>query len=444
MVKLFKFLTAGTILTLVIFAANKINNIVKNEIISKNTIFTSFHSSKFAFNNKKFKNNDLSQKEYSIIDDINIFIEDKNITSKDILLCKNNRYYFKVSDFEKVLGCSIKLTDKGLSVYDNNHQIERNFIHSFLTRDTTPYLSMIDLTEALGLTLSWDYNTKTLKFYKLRTELSHINRKQYKKPALIRFEDITAGLSYKNSDNLQKMRIISDLMYSRDLPFHIAWIPRYKKPKSNIDNDLLTVYSPSNVDFIYTLDYMIAKGGIVGLHGYTHQFGEEESCVGSEFGKNVYFTREYTKEKVEASISTARELDIPFDFFESPHYNSTKEQQVIFEKYFDYIFEPAKNIYNTIPIVSKSNNKTIYVPTPLGYVENNSAEAIINRLKSKSKDNIASFFYHPYIEFGYIKLLSKNNYPEYEYSDASILKQIIRGLDSEGYSPVKITDIKIS
>jgi hypothetical protein len=444
LLRLFKFLTAGVILISMVFAAYRINNRIKNEAMGENIILTSFRSSKPVFNNINLSKNDTPQKGYAIIDNINLFIEEKSVSSKDIILCKNNRYYFKISVFEKILGYSIRITDEGFYVIDDNHQVQNHFIQPLLTHDDTPYLSMIDLTEGLGLTFSWNYDSKTLNFYKLRNKLSHENRKQYKKPSLIRFEDITAGMSYKSSDNLYKMRIISDFMYSKSLPFHIAWIPRYRNPKLDIDNDLLKVYSLSNVDFIYTMDYMIAKGGIVGLHGYTHQYGDEESAIGSEFGYNSYYTREYTKNRVEASINTAKELSIPFKFFESPHYTSSKEQQAIFENYFDYIFEPEKYLFNTIPVISKGNNRTIYVPTPLGYVHKNTAEDIIERIKTKPKDYIASFFYHPYLEFDYIKLKNKDSYPDYEYSDKSILKEIIKCLDSEGFTPVKITDITIS
>ncbi|MCM0650881.1 DUF2334 domain-containing protein [Clostridium swellfunianum] len=444
MKKVLKLLTIFLMLTVSIFSANKLNKIIKTNSVDKNTILASFHSSKSAFNSKRFRKDAFSQMQSNIVKDVNIFIDNKDISSKDLILCNYNRYYFKVSDIETVLNCSIKLAEDTFSVYKDNSKSERSYIHPYLTYDNTPYISMIDLTESLGLTLSWDYESKTLRFYKLKSELSRQSRKQYKKPALIRLEDITAGLSYKKSDNLQKLRIMSDLMYSRDLPFHIAWIPRYLKPSSNIDNDLLKVYSLSNVDFVYTLDYMTAKGGIIGLHGYSHQYDDTETCVGSEFGRNPKVTPEYTKERVELAINTAKQLDIPFEFFESPHYNSTKEQQQVIEKYFDYMYEPAKNTYNTMPILSKGNNKTIYVPTPLGYVQNESAESIIKRINSKPKDHVASFFYHPYIEFDYIKLLNKDGYPEYDYSESSILKQILKALDAKGFSPVKITDIKIS
>jgi hypothetical protein len=449
--KVLKFLTAVTVFILLAFAAYKTNNGIENEAMSKNIMLTSFQLGRPVSKAKNFSKLTQVQKDYTVINDINLFIEGNSIAAKDSILCRNNRYYFSTASFEKILGMTVVITDDGFSVLkaanspDNTvqAQTERQFIHTFITHNDIPYLSMIDITEGLGLKLSWNYESNTLRFYRLRSEVGPRNRHQRKKPALIRFEDVTAGLSLAKSDNLQKMRIIADLMYSKNLPFHIAWVPRYKKPEANIDNDLLNNYSLSNVDFIYTLDYMIAKGGIVGLHGYTHQNGNEESCIGTEFGYKSYFTREYTQSRVEAAINTAKELDIPFKFFESPHYTSSKEQQAVFESYFDYIYEPAKYLFNTIPVVSKGNGRTVYVPTPIGYVRGQNAEDITKRIKANPKDYIASLFYHPYKEFDHIKLINQDDYPEFEYSDASILKQILECLDSEGYSPVKITDIEI-
>jgi hypothetical protein len=425
---------------------------LQDKNLESNIVLTSFNHINQPTKGNSFAIN-LSLKETSFINDVDLYIEGKKISSSKNLICKNNRYYFAVSDFEKIYNYKIKITNNTLFVYtegsknadsDSSYYTDRTLIHPYLEYDNTAYLSMIDMTESLNLTVFWDYDKKTLSFYKVREELSRETRQHSKRPALIRLEDVTAGAIYTNSDSLEKLRIMSDYMYSKDVPFHIAWVPRYMNPEKGIDNNLLEVYSLSNVDFIYTMDYMISKGGIVGLHGYTHQYGGEESIVGAEFGDKACFNLNETKSRIEASIATAKTLDIPYEFFESPHYRSTKEQeQAVFENYFNYMFEPSKALFNNKPALGKGNNKTIYVPAPLGYIHDNDIDDMIKRIKTKPRDHIAAMFYHPSKEFQFIAITNRQGYHKYEYSQDSILHKLLNCLKEERYTPVRITDVRL-
>jgi hypothetical protein len=451
MIKLaIKIVATGIILSSLTFLCFKLVKNLQSTAIENNIILASFNQSGQPLRGKRFSNK-LINAEYTLIRDVDLSIEDTKINSRNNILCKNNRYYFDTYAFESVLGYKVKVDNNRLIAYsedsidtDNKNYMDRELIHDCLYYRDTPYVSMIDLTEALNLTVAWDYEKNTLNFYKVREIIPQQHRGHFKRPALIRFEDVAAGTVYANKDSMSKLRIISDLMYSKNLPFHIAWIPRYMDPEKGIDNNLLENYSLSNVDFIYTLDYMISRGGIVGIHGYTHQYGAEESIVGSEFGDKWCSSLEETEKRIEAAINTAKELDIPYEFFESPHYRSTKEQQqAVFEKYFDYMFEPSKVLFNTRPAISK-NNRTIYVPAALGYVHDEDADDMINRIKTKPKDYLTAFFYHPTKEFQFITLKNDGGYPSYEYSENSILHKLLKCLNDEGYALVKITDIKLA
>ena len=79
-------------------------------------------------------------------------------------------------------------------------------------------------------------------------------------------------------------------------------------------------------DFVYTLDYMLDRDGLIGLHGYTHQYGKTVSIEGLEFhapygnGVNIPATEEYAQERINLAKEAAQNLDIPYAFFEAPHY----------------------------------------------------------------------------------------------------------------------------
>ena len=64
-----------------------------------------------------------------------------------------------------------------------------------------------------------------------------------------------------------------------------------------------------------------------------------ESAVGFEFGNTQPSTSRF-KERIEKAIETAKYLDIPISFFETPHYAITEEQNKIAEDYFKILYYP--------------------------------------------------------------------------------------------------------
>jgi uncharacterized protein YdaL len=384
-----------------------------------------------------------------------IYFENKRISFTRPLLHKNNRYYLPIIDFIKILSDKVESTDEITKVFLEGRYIVINWkegIYEDGTRkcfrnhcsyyDNVYYLSVFDLTQIFNLKIVWHCNVGEIRLFRNREKLMFERRLKLKRPSLIRLEDITAGSDYANCEDLEKLRIIGDFLYSKSIPFHIAWIPRYKNPKKGINNNLLLNFNLYNADFIFTLDYLLTRDGIIGLHGFTHQYKDGESGVDTEFGEGYYSTPEEARERVIKAIDTAKKLNIPYKFFESPHYSCTEVQQAVFEEYFHYIFEPGQGMWNKTPVVSPRNKRTIYVPAPLGYVHDMDIDDMLERIKNNYKCETAALFYHPYKEFQDIELIkSANGYPAYNYSEASFLHKIVRCLNEEGYSQISITDI---
>ena len=194
------------------------------------------------------------------------------------------------------------------------------------------------------------------------------------------------------------------------------------------------------------MDYLINKNGFIGIHGYTHQFKNEVSIDGIEFSKKYNTDEKSINERLKLAIKCANDLDMPYMFFETPHYEATNYQHKIMEKYFNYIYDPNskykesanKTIYKGI------NNKTIYVPTPLDYVEGKEdLNNMLRKINNLKNNDLGSFFYHPSIEFEFIKT-NKNDeeYPVYKYDENSVLHQIIRNFNKVGYKFISIKDLK--
>jgi hypothetical protein len=456
---MFSFLSSKVILNPVVFIILLVILIARKKKKDNNWETDILHNS-FNSEEEPIEYNNYSNKDQLITNDyfsydLKMYFDNERIEFSKNIIFMNNRYYLSIQDLKEAVGFTIEEYSNKTDVYYNNRKITISFENNSYKSDIEKcfrvpsikynnlyYISLIDLVETFNLKVVWSYEAKEINLYRNRDELAKQSRQQLNKPALIRLEDITAGSDYTTSEDLHKLRIVADLMYLRELPFHIAWIPRYKKPQAGIDNDLLTIFNMYNADFIYTLDYLINRGGIIGLHGYTHQYGDGESVEASEFGDEGNADIEFAENRVKLAIEAAEKLNIPYSFFESPHYSITEAQQAAIEGNFNYIFEPAQGVWNDKPYLSKRNNKTVYVPAPWGYVQEKDVESLLGKIRSKSKDSLGALFYHPYKEFEFIHL-SNSGYPDYKYSDESMLKEILKCLEKEGYSLVRITDIRL-
>ena len=197
-----------------------------------------------------------------------------------------------------------------------------------------------------------------------------------------------------------------------------------------------------NSNFLFTLDYIVNNGGNIGLHGYTHQYNNTNSISGVEFGSEGCNNLKEARIRVEKAIKIANKLNIPIKYWETPHYKTTAEEQKIFEEYFDKIYEPAIGIYNKKIIVSKNNEFTKYIPTPLSYVDDDNGYGIMERMKNLDEDQEFSLFYHLSIEIKSIDI-SINDKGDilYKYNKNSILKNIVKLSRSLGYKFSDINDI---
>ncbi|SHI62334.1 hypothetical protein SAMN02745163_00506 [Clostridium cavendishii DSM 21758] len=404
---------------------------------------------------------------------VDFYLNNKKLVFNKPIKNKFNRYYFSLNDFAKTLGVNYKqrknniifenkvkldLDNNIYGIKDNRYSLRGEIIKS----EDDIYISFFDLCDILNLRTHWDYGKGSIIINKIKKE---IKRDTYKneenkelKNSYIRFEDFAPGNVYDegltaeeksglNADeikkldakssgvNLEKMRVVADYMYSKCETFHIALVSRYVNPELGIDNDIARDNNIKNANFLFTIDYLINRNGIVGLHGYTHQYGNAESIIGSEFGKNGYNKESDIRLRVEAAIENAVKLNIPYKFWETPHYRTTKEQQAIFEEYFNYLYEPCIGVYNTEIIESKRNKLTKYIPTPLSYVKDLNVEEMKKSMQNKKSNEIMSLYYHASKEAtNYIEVsIDKENNINYKYNENSVLKKLVNFIQEKGY-----------
>ncbi|WP_368487587.1 DUF2334 domain-containing protein [Clostridium sp. BJN0013] len=320
----------------------------------------------------------------------------------------------------------------------NNPNVKFNLKKNIIKNGDVMYMSLFDLTTILDLKTKWNIEKRKINlFWNKEKIIPSAKNQSSPKHALIRLEDIVAAQRYNTAEHLEKLRIVGDYLYSSGIPFHIAWVPRYIDKTKNIDNDPSKIYNMYNADFIFTMDYLINKNGIIGIHGYTHQFKDEVSIDGIEFSKKYNTDEKSIRERLDLAIKCANDLDLPYTFFETPHYEATDYQHKIMEQYFKYIYEPKDD-------VKSKASKTIYVPTPLNYVDGKEdLNNMINKINNLKPGILGSFFYHPNIEFEFIKLYGKDDdYPAYKYDENSVLHHIIRTFYKKGYNFISIMNLR--
>ena len=300
------------------------------------------------------------------------------------IYAENNRYSLPLAEIVESLGGTVTITDGAAQIQVIGTVIDLNIDGAYFTMngdrfplkrqatvsDGVVYISLIDLQDMLHLKVVWDEDGGILHLFRNMDNIEEERQPQGGRTALVRFEDVTSSQTYRYStaESLEKLRAIFDYCYAKGIPMQMGWIPRYIDPGKGIDNAPAQDYSMHNANFVYTLDYFTERNGLLGLHGYTHQYGTEVTVSGTEFDATHNTSERSIVTRLQYAINDANILGLPAVFFESPHYGATTYQKSIMAKYFDVIFEYRANPRETnVTKVQVGSRVVKYIPTPLGY-----------------------------------------------------------------------------
>lgn len=226
----------------------------------------------------------------------------------------------------------------------------------------------------------------------------------------VRIEDVHA---FREPKELIK---IADYLSNKNIPFTIALIPAYVNPK----NHKITTLSESP-EIVKAVKYMQDKGGTVILHGYTHQYKNEEvSGEGYEFwdGEKDEPLKEnmkiFVKDRVLKGLRICIENGIYPLAFEAPHYAIESEGYKELKKYFStYVGQQQNNdkkfSTNTYPYVIRDTEEfNIFIPENLGYIDPEDKFTFQNIKENLDIVSIVrgfsgGFFFHSYLDIKYLK-----------------------------------------
>lgn len=270
------------------------------------------------------------------------------------------------------------------------------------------------------------------------------------KKALLRLEDVSPG-AYDTEDKLGKLRAMADYLHQEGVPFHVSLIPFYRDPKKNIEINIGDTASPQVKAFVDTMLYMRSRGGLIGLHGYTHQYQSDVSGAGYEFmekGTAVFARPEYAGERVKKALELAGKAGIPIDYWETPHYTASPKQYQVLNNYFGLIYDPNprdKNYKNMSSWESTGlqNQAGVFVPAPLLNVDvEKDVGRILGQLDKNEPGVLASFFFHPFQEYKFMyKMKAPEGYTFYVHETDSYLHRLISGFKERGYAFVTVSDL---
>lgn len=287
------------------------------------------------------------------------------------------------------------------------------------------------------------------------------------KKALLRLEDVGPGGYYESAENQAKLMVVADYLQAAGVPFQVAVIPRFVDPGKGIDRSIAVPSDLVSARFINLLHRFILRGASLGMHGYTHQYGLSISGGGFEFAyegctedcppddppsslNNLQtIRRSYAYSRFYGSLTSFLTAGFRPDWFETPHYAASDIGRRILDASNNVMHEANPDAPDSRRVTARPSRsawgKTLYVPTPLGFVGGERVEDDVNRIireaESYAEHDLASFFYHPFLEFSYIRL-AKNSVLLYD--PRSPLHRLIRAFQLMGRRFVSIRDVIVT
>ena len=291
-------------------------------------------------------------------------------------------------------------------------------------------LSLFELCEKHGLFLDFHRPSGVINLF-----TGHERPEQLPSPgnryALMRLEDVTVFGDFMWYQQMINSRIIANLLYEHNAAFTIAWVPIFVRPAENYRNDPRD-YSRHNLEFVFTIDYMLSRGGLLGLHGYTHQRGNQNSISGYEFGAAVNDAA--ARQSFENQLRAAADLNWTPISFTFPKYIGTQSQFQIAAEFFDIISPHPSGRAQVLQHAISGGRNILYINTPQDHPHSSSeadVAAMIRRINNAGE--ICSFFFHTWLEYDFISIQrSGSAMPVINYDTNSPLHRILEALRANG------------
>lgn len=253
-------------------------------------------------------------------------------------------------------------------------------------------------------------------------------------PAYIRLEDVHPLTDHNT------LKQIAIILEKKKIPYIVSVIPVYRDPETGAESRFSDYPEMLNV-----LKFMEKNGGSIIMHGYTHQYKDDETGEGFEFwdvdanmpitvpagekpvkknrndfnndeeylqflAKQKEFETSYINTKVKKAIQEMVSLGLHPLAFEAPHYTMSQSGYEILSEHFSTYIGQLQlgdrdwRIMAASPYVSYPGflHGMKLLPETIGYVEPENPEAIDQMMKAAEniqvvRDGYIAGFFHPYL-----------------------------------------------
>src|SRR5262249_52904918 len=140
------------------------------------------------------------------------------------------------------------------------------------------------------------------------------------------------------------LRELADYLFSRNIPFQISLIPIFKDPSANEE-----VYLSDRPQFARAIQYMVSKGGLVVMHGVTHQYrgrSADDFEFWDELGRKPVQgdSRSLVEQKLRLGLEECFKNGIYPVTWETPHYMASIVDYQTIARYFNSSYDRVPSL----------------------------------------------------------------------------------------------------
>jgi uncharacterized protein YdaL len=254
--------------------------------------------------------------------------------------------------------------------------------------------------------------------------------------ALVRLEDVSAVTT------VSSMRSLTDYLLSKNVPFSIATIPLYNDPLGAYNGGVpQMIHMAQATGLKQALNYALARGGKIVMHGYTHQYNSTPNDENAVSANDYEFwfkpgnrpvdedSTQWASGRLSAGLLELNGSGYTPFAWEAPHYQSSPLAMMAVPPLFSKTYQRAvyytsntPNLNSNVPnkdfsvgqffpyIIKNDYYGQYVIPENLGNVEYNicsidpfsclsyTAQDILTNAQYalSVRDGFASFFFHPF------------------------------------------------
>jgi len=269
-----------------------------------------------------------------------------------------------------------------------------------------------------------------------------------KRYALIRLEDLAPKVT-----PVPELYALADRLAAEGIPFSFGVVPIFKDPEGIYFPPGSEFHFDDDPEFVAAIEYLLAMGGTMIMHGVTHQHDMGISRVDWEFVEGLnnqplpYDSEQWVRDIIEYGLAEFAAQGWSPVIWETPHYAASHGDYTVFADYFSLYYEqplvfplpPDAAPVFAQQLYPQSQTTPYYTPTApfgmgvipetLGYLDPAvpylTPPALLERADALSvvRDGVASFFAH-------VGLVSSES-----------IFTVVSGLQERGYEFVSVPEL---